>query len=398
MFEQVLAQLEESPAATPTPTLSSVAVIGADAAGQAMVCAAVSAGCEATLYSSFGHESRRLVDASDIAVQGGRFAGTYPVAASEDGGARERTVRVTTELDRAVKGAEAIVLALPANVHATYASLLAPILRAGQMVVLAPGCSFGALEFARVLRSRRSRDDIVVVELSDAPFLVTQSQPGRITVHAEPRVVLAASLTNAATQSASDALRKFLPTIRPAQGVLQTSFANMAGLVVAAPALLAASAPGTATLRERLTPALVDSILVRLDHERRRTAFALGVRDLPTFAEWLETRFGTVERDTVNALDEVSALSELQCPAPGDAEVRDAVATGLVPVASAGKLAGVPTPTTSGLVALASALHGFDHERHGRSMGALGLDRLRPDEIRRALDGADTTLAQEVLA
>lgn len=398
MFEQVLAKLEESPAATHPPTVSSVAVIGADAVGQALACAALSAGCDVALHSTFGRESQRLTDADDIEVEGGRFAGNYSVVAGKDGNTRGRAIRVVAELDLAVKDVDVIVLAVPATVHATYASLLAPVLRAGQLVVLAPGRSFGALEFARVLRSHRSHNDVVVVELSEAPFLVTQPQAGRLVVHDEYRVVLAAALTNTATQSASEALQRILPMVRPASGVLQTTFSNMAGLLVAAPALLGASTQGAATLRERLTPDLVDSILVRLDHERRRTASALGVRDLPTFAEWLETSFGTVERDTVNALDEVLAFSAMMCPTPGDAAVRDAVATSLVPIESVGKLTGVPTPTTSALVSLASALHGFDHERHGRSMGALGLDRLRPDEIRRALDGADTTLAQEVLA
>jgi hypothetical protein len=111
----------------------------------------------------------------------------------------------------------------------------------------------------------------------------------------------------------------------------------------------------------------------------------------------LEIAFGAVERDTANALDEVGAFRRIDCPEAGDSAVRDAVSAGLVPIVSAGEAAGVPTPTTAALVALASALHGFDHTRHGRTFAGLGLNQMRPDEIRRALDGADTALVQEVL-
>jgi opine dehydrogenase len=397
MFEQMLANLEERPAPASMPAIASVAVIGADPVGQAIACAALRAGCDVRLHSALGRESRSLTDADEVVIEGGALAGSYAVSA----GAKEvrgAAIKVIVELDVAVNGVDAVILAVPRFAHTTYATLLAPILRAGQTVVLAPGGSFGALEVARAFRAQRTSDDVHVVELCDVPYLVSQPHPGRLVVEAEHGVVLAAAIDNAVTQKAAKALQNLFPMVRPASGVLQTSFANMAGLTVAAPALLAASAPSTATLRDRLPAALVDNVLPRLDQERRRTAHALGVRDLLTFPEWLEAVYGTTEKDTMNALDQVSAFGKVLTPLPGDPAVRDAVATALVPVASAGELVGVPTPVTSALVALASGLHGFDHTRHGRTMAALGLDRMRTDEIRRALDGADNVLAKEVLA
>lgn len=397
MFEQMLAKLEESHKATLPPTISSVAVIGADPVGQSLACAALKAGCDVVLYSSFGQETRGLTDANDIVVEGGDLTGTFGVVAGDES-SRNPSIRVIPEIDLAVRDAGAIFLAVPAYTHASYAALLAPVLRPHQIVVLAPGGSLGAVEVARVLRSQRSRDDVTVVELCSAPYLVSRPQPGKLVVEETHRLVLAAALTNVATQGVTEVLRHILPMLRPASGVLHTTFSNMAGLLVAAPALLSASSPGNASLRERLPADLVDTLLARLDQERRRTAFAFGIRELPTFAEWLEINFGTVEKDAVKALDEVSAYGRIPCPSVGDPAVRDAVATGLVPLVSAGEAAGVATPTTSALVALASALHGFDHLRHGRTMASLGLDRMRPDEVRRALDGTDSAFAQEVLA
>jgi opine dehydrogenase len=396
MFEQMLAKLEERPPSVPISAVSSVAVVGADPIGQSLACAALRAGCDVTLHSTFGSESRKLTDAKELAVQGGSLAGSYTILGTTDA-PRRPGIRLVPELDLAVKDADIIVLAVPAFAHASYAALLAPVLRPNQAIVLAPGQSLGALEVARFLRTHRLRDDVVVMELCAAPYLVTQPQPGRLIVEAEHKAVLAAALSSVATKSLTATLQSVFPMLRPAMGVLHTSFANMAGLLVAAPALLAASAPGKASVRDRLPASLVDSVITRLDQERRRTAFAYGVRDLASFTEWLELAFGTVEKDAVNALNEVAAFGRIACPSADDLVVRDAVGACLVPIMSAGELAGVQTPTTSALINLASSLHGFDHLRHGRTFAGLGLNSMRPDEIRRALDGAETRLAQEVL-
>jgi opine dehydrogenase len=396
MFEQVLAKFEQTPIATQTQEISSIAVIGADPVGQSIACAALATGHRVTLHSSFGGEIRKLVDAEELSVKGSRLAGTYRVAA---GGADARTpvIRVVPELDMAIKDADVVVLAVPAFTHATYAALLAPILHRGQMVVLAPSRTLGAVEVGRVLR-QHARTDITIVEISSAPYDVSQPRPGELIVEAERRAVLAAALHSPSTPAAVSVLEGVFPMLRAASGVLETSFSNMDGTLIAAPALLSSAASGRATLRERLPADLVDTLLPQLDRERRRTAFAYGARNVMSLHEWLEATYGTVEKDLVNALDEIEAYGRIPCPTLADPCVRDAVAAGLVPIASAGEAAGVPTPATSALIALASALHGLDYVRHGRTMAALGLDRLRPDEIRRALDGADRALAQEVFA
>lgn len=396
MFEQMLAQMEQSPATPHADTVSSVAVIGAGPVGQSIACAGIAANCRVTLHSPLSEETRKLTDVGSIQVDHGVLAGSYIV--TDEAASREAAIRVVPQLDLAVQGVDAVVLAVPASAHAMYAALLAPVLRAGQLLVLAPGRSMGALEVSRGLRRQRASDDVTVVELCSAPYLVWSRRPGLLAVEAEQKRVLGAALPNASTHAAVSALRKIFPALEPGSGVLHTSFANMAGLLIAAPALLSASAPGPATIRERLPASLVDTLIAKVDAERRRTAFAYGVRELASLHQWLELSFGTTEKDLVNALDQVPGLDTIPAPASGDAAVRDAVATCLVPIVSAGIVASVPTPATASLVALASALHGFDHARHGRTMPSLGLERMRPDEIRRALDGADITLAQEVLA
>ncbi len=395
MFERMVVGLEAQPAVSQAPAIESVAVVGAGPVGQIVACAALVAGCDVALHSPFGREARRLTDSEALAVGGAAMTGSYRLSQP---GTPGQAIRITPDLESAVREADAVVLAVPAFTHATYAGLLAPLVRPGQLIVLAPGRCFGAIEFARVLRRQRARAELTIVELETTPYVVTQAHPGRLEVVAEHRAVPAAAFPNTATASAVKALLPALPMLREASGVLETTFANMAGLLVAAPALLAAAAPGSASLHERLPATVVDTVIARLDDERRRVASAFGVRGLPPLAEWLEAMFGTTAQDTVMALDEVTAYRSVSCPAADSTAVHDAVATGLVPMASAGAVADIPTPATATLVGLASALSGLDHVRHGRTMATVGLDGMRTDQIRRALDGPDGTFAREVVA
>lgn len=82
----------------------------------------------------------------------------------------------------------------------------------------------------------------------------------------------------------------------------------------------------------------------------------------------------------------------------GDPRLHDALCCSLVPLVSAGAVAGIPTRTAAAMVDLGSVLRNLDYWRHGRTLASLGLDRFSPDDIRRALDGGDAALLEQALA
>jgi len=124
-----------------------------------------------------------------------------------------------------------------------------------------------------------------------------------------------------------------------------------------------------------ITPA-VARVLEALDGERLSVAAALGI-GLPTAREWLREAYGVDGPDLYRALQENRAYRGIR--APTDLDTRylwEDVPTGLVPLASLGELAGVPTPTMRSLIHLASLVHGVDYFRHGRTLGRMGLGGL----------------------
>jgi opine dehydrogenase len=360
-FEALLADLTEvkQPTAPEQPRpVRRVAVLGAGPVGQAMACECLAAGCEVTLYTAFEPERAALAAPQAVTIRGEHLVGTYRLT---DGHSSQPAIGLRAGIDEAVADAEAILIATPAVAQATYAGLLAGRLEPEQLVVLVPGRSFGAVEVARSLRRFAAPSLPTLVELADSPYRVQAPQPGALIVQAISAEVSAAALPNRATEDAVARLRAVLPMLRPARGVLETSFADLSGVIDAPRALVRDSSP----------------VSRRIDDERRRVAFAYGVRDLAP---------ASAESHTLPALE------------AGDPRVHDALCCSLVPLVSAGALAGVPTRTAAAMVDLGSAVGNVDCARHGRTLASLGLDHFSPDDIRRALDGGDASLLERALA
>ena len=71
---------------------------------------------------------------------------------------------VTSNIKEAIEGRDVIMVVLPATGHGYIAEQLAPHLEDGQIIVLNPGRTGGALEVVNVLRERNCTADVVVCE------------------------------------------------------------------------------------------------------------------------------------------------------------------------------------------------------------------------------------------
>jgi opine dehydrogenase len=359
-FEALLAGLDEAkPAAGPPQRdpIRRVTVLGAGPMGQALACEFLAAECEVTLYTTFATERAALAGPGALTVRGQRLIGTYRLS---DGPSSEPAITLRSGIDDAVAEADAVLLATPSVAHASAGALLAGRLRADQVLVLVPGRAFGAVEVARSLRRFAAPDLPTIVELAAPPYRAQSSGPGALTIEAVSEQVRAAALPNRKTDEAVQRLSAVLPMLTPARGVLETSFCDLSGVLDVAPSLLRQGAP----------------VMRRIDEERRRVAFAYGVRDL----------------EPAPTEDDRPALES------SDPGLHDALCCSLVALVSAAARADIPAPTAAALVAVGSVLRGLDYTGHGRTLSSLGLDRFSPDDIRRALDGGDAALLERALA
>jgi opine dehydrogenase len=370
-----------------------VAVLGAGPVGQLLACEALAAGLDVRLFSAFERELRGLRTRGSVTVRGAHLVGTYAVTEAPG---RTPSIVLSPSVDAAVEDADAVFVATPASAHATYAGLLSSSLRHGQLLVLVPGRFLGSVEVSTALHRHRCAAEVTVAELSAAPYVVS-ARDGRLIVHAVARIVALATLPAAAAGVAVDRLSSWLPMLRAADSVLETSFAATSALVTVPPVLLNSAALETAPdderplLRDLLTPGIAVSVVDALDRERRAVAFQYGVGDLDPVATAVSRAYGGEGADVSAVVRSVEGFDDLPVQHDHGPHVVDEVATSLVPLASAAEVAGIPTPTTDAVVGIASALAGADLARQGRTLASLGLAGQRPADLRRALASHDDT-------
>lgn len=368
------------------PRFSRFAVLGGGSDARLLAALCLAEGHAVTLFSAYGAELEALRAGSGIGLRGAGPIGTYNVD-------RESvpSVRATAEIDAAVREAEVIFLTGPVHKQRTYAMVLADHLSDGQVLVLAPGRSLGALETAWLLRVGGLSADITIVETQGLPYFFAAE--GALLHLSKAPPVPAATLPSG-RRAVLDALAPLL-RLAPCESVVQSGFADGSALVEF-PALLMggpALAPGGPKVPPGATPlpenatfaALIGPeqrhVVEDLAAERRAVAHAFGVRGLPETESWIAMHAGA-ERPPgarpVPGADEARAL--LRC----------GVIASLVPLVSAAELSGTPVPVTRAMIALASSVLGADVAAAGRRLDTIGIRTADAAEARRAMDALAT--------
>jgi opine dehydrogenase len=290
---------------------------------------------------------------------------------------------VTSDIRSAVQDAEVIFIPLPGFTVSPYARLLAPILRADQIVLLLPG-SLGALEFKTALQKHGNTEDVIVAEAGGLPFATRLVAPGKvITYHIRAMCGLAAVPGNAG-QSVYDKV-KDLYHFELKETVVETGLGHLTPLLHPAGTLLNAgrierSHGDFYMYEEGMTPSVVKVVEV-LDLERLKIGESLGVR-LPTGVDMMvESGYGP--RGTLwESINGSAGLTPVKGPVSlQNRYVTEDVPFGLVAWASFGDVVGVETPIMDALIAIGGAIMGVDPWTTGRNLEKMGLSGLDRDNL-----------------
>ena len=384
-FEAFADALAEGAAPRPAaaPALDRVAVLGGGPEARLLACLCLAEGAEVTLFTAYGREMEPLRRAGGITLRGAGPVGTFAVDRTEG-----PSIRLTGELDNAIRGAELIFLTGPVLKQRTYAMVLAEHLADGQILAMAPGRSLGALEAAWLLRAGGCAADFALVETQGPPYWIRENGSVLHLTRAAP--VPAAALPSDRTDAVRGVSR-FLPNLRAVQTVVHGGFADGSGLVEI-PALLLGGPlappgglelpPGAEPLEERsnfrtLIGLRHEAVIDTMAAERRTVAARWGVRDLPGTAEWLEMCAGAEVGEGLRPVPSREEAARL---------ARCAVIGSLIPLLSAAEAAGLDAPVTRSAAALAQATLGGGLVNAGRRLDTIGIDPGNLDEARRAMD------------
>jgi len=355
------------------------AVLGAGHGGKAMAADLASRGFRVRLFN------RTFERVETIQIRGGIEL------QAENGEHRFGPIEtVSSDMGPVLEGAEVIMVVVPATAHRDIATFCVPHLRDGQIVMLNPGRTGGAIEFRQVLREQGCQAQVVVAEAQTLIFASRSMGPAEAKIFRTKNTVPLAALPATDTPRVLAALQLAYPQFIPAKNVLHTSLDNMGA--VFHPALTVLNSARIESTRgdfefyiEGVTPT-VAHILEAVDRERVTVAASLGIR-AQTALEWLEAAYAAVGENLFEAIQANPGYRGIKAPRIlAHRYIFEDVPMSLVPIAALGDRFGVSTRATDSIVRMASILHRTNYTRRGRTLAKLGVEKLSVGEITRYVE------------
>ncbi|WP_041077276.1 NAD/NADP-dependent octopine/nopaline dehydrogenase family protein [Thermotoga caldifontis] len=354
-----------------------ICVIGAGNGGQALAGYLALKGFDVSLFNRSERRILPIMKTRKIKLEG-------------EVNATAQVSFATTNLAEAVKGRKLLMVVVPANAHREIAEKLAPLLEDGQIVVLNPGRTAGALEFVNVLKEKGVKKDVVVAEAQTFVFASRMSNPGVVRIFRIKNAVPVAALPASRNKDLEETLLKVMPEFEIAPSTLHTSFNNIGAVFHPATIILNAGWVETTFGKfefyfEGISPS-VAKVLETIDEERCTVARRFGIEPM-TAVQWLSYAYDVKGRDLYEAIHNNEGYRGIQAPTSLENRyILEDVPTSLVPISAFGRLVNVETPTIDSIVRLASIMMGIDFFKEGRNFERLHLDGKSVDEVKRVME------------
>jgi len=351
-------------------------VIGAGHGGKSMSAHLALMGLEVTLYNrTFAHISivkqRGGIELDSTTEKGPRGFGTLAC--------------VTSDMGEALEKAQMIMVVTPSSAHADIAKTVAPYLKDGQIVVLHPGRTCGALEFKKVITDSGCTADVTVSEAETFIYAARSDGPAQAHIFRIKEAVPLAALPAIRTQSVLDAIHPAYPQFIDGVNVLNTGMNNMGAIFHPALTLLNAGwiehTHGDYQFYIDGVTQSTARVLEVLDRERVTVASSLGVR-ARTAQEWLKLAYNAIGDDLNESIHNQPGYYGIKAPPTlKHRYIFEDVPMSLVPIASLGMRHGVSVRGMESIIRLGSIIHRTDYWRRGRTVEKLGLEQLSVSEL-----------------
>jgi opine dehydrogenase len=301
---------------------------------------------------------------------------------------RAQIDRITGDICEAVRGADIIMVVIPTVYQRSTAAAMAPALTDGQVIVLNPGATGGALEVRNTLREAGGKASVVVAETDTLLYACRSPRAGEAIIYGVKEHLDVAALPAAESSRVAALLNTAFPQFKAVSSILFTSLNNANAMMHPAPTLLNAGRieckASFEYYSEGVTPA-ISRVVEKMDGERLAIGRALGV-EVPSIHEFYRLCYGADGANLHAQIQKVRAYDGIKGSTTLNTRyLFEDIPTGLVPLSCLGDALAVPTPTMDAVVELGSSLLGRDFRAEGRTLERLGLAGMTAQEIRRAL-------------
>ena len=353
-----------------------VAVLGAGHGGLATAGHIALRGFPVSIYSPFEKELEPIRNTGGIRLEGD-VEGFVKLCS-------EQIYSLSTSLDQAIRGVDCVLIIMPALAHKTIASLIGPALRDGLVVILSPGRTGGALEFAANLKRFANTKQILLGEAQTFLYAVESLGPAHVNVMKVKHKVWVAGLPATNTNAILSVANKFYPEYVPMTNVLETSLNNHGMVVHPAPMLLntglldlVAQGQKLGYYRDIISPTVCNLVMEKIDAEKCAIVKAYGLVPI-TAKDWYRECYGIMGNTLYEVLQNNHYYAGFSAPKHflGYYHVLDEVPNSLVPHEAFADVVGVETPMISAIMELANAMCIIDFRNEGRTLDKLGFPKL----------------------
>ena len=347
------------------------AVLGAGNGGQAISGWLAMNGHDVRLYEIVEEKVKALSETKQIRLQG----------AIEGVG---QLTQVSNDIKSTVLGADIIMVVTTANAHAAVACSLADKLEDGQVIILNPGRTGGALEFKRTLDACSCKARVYVSEAQTLIYAARLVADGVVNIIGVKDKVLLSAVPATDTAYVLEKINPDFPMFCPAKNVLRTSLENIGAMFH--PCVLLFNA---ATIERNsvfwfyrdMTPKIADFI-EKFDKERLAVGKAYGI-DLLSVSEWISYAYpGTLGDTLCEKMKNNPAYHDIKSPSTiFTRQLTEDIPTGVLPIMELGEVAGVQVPLLRSMVEVCGNLLDMDFRQKGRTLEHLGLAGKSKDDI-----------------
>lgn len=266
---------------------------------------------------------------------------------------------------------ELVMVTTPSTAHRDIAKRIAPYVTENMIVVLNPGRSFGAIEFAQELKNAGVERLPHIAETQTIVYTCRKRAEDAVTIFALKDKVKIASLQR---NDLSKIIGSFPNAIRKhfiqSSSVIETSLSNVGMILHCAPVLMNIGWIESEKVDFKYyydgISKSIAQFLEEMDNERLMVSYKMGYSIL-SVKSWLQEAYGVQGRDLYECLRNTASYREIDAPDTINTRyLLEDVPNGLVPIEYLGHQLGISVPHITTIINLAEQVLKQNFRRDGR--------------------------------
>ncbi len=264
-----------------------------------------------------------------------------------------------------------VMVTTPSSAHKDIARELAQFVTPDMVIVLNPGRTFGAIEFAEELKKNGVKTLPHIAETQTIVYTCRKSGPNSTSILALKNNVEIAAIRGSDIKYIMDRMPKCLkPYFKIVDSVGRTSLSNVGMVLHCSPVMMNVGWIETEKVDFKYyydgISTSVARFLEKIDAERQAVARAGGF-EIESVKDWLKRTYGVEGADLHECIRNNEAYKEIDAPPTLNTRyIFEDVPNGLVPVEAMGQEFDVPTPNISTIINLACSVMDADYRATGR--------------------------------